>query len=133
MSLHSSNLSRLFPSSPAYQGHSLPFAIDEMEFSNWLKTFADYDELPKCHQIFQVLQILNHKYPPERKSIPGRTRLFFLEKLGATLAAGTHYLTQFPVSTDVATREASENELAKSQGSGKIISDKLHYVFCINL
>lgn len=115
MSLHSSNLSRLFPSSPAYQGHSLPFAIDEMEFSNWLKTLSDYDELPKCHQIFQVLQILNNKYPPERKSIPGRTRLFFLEKLGLALMSGTNLLTQFPISADIATRDASENELAKSQ------------------
>ena len=115
MSLHSSNLSRLFPSCPAYQGLALPFAIDEMEFSQWLNAVSNFDDSPKCHQIFQVLQILNEKYPPERKLIPGRTRLFFLEKMGAVLTTGTNNLTQFPISNDVATRELSETELAKSE------------------
>jgi hypothetical protein len=87
------NLSKPFPPCPASDNWPLPFAIDEMEFSNWFNTLANVDDMAKCQQILQVLQTLNNTYPPEPKVIPGRTRLFFLEKLGSMLVSATTMLT----------------------------------------
>ncbi len=115
MSLHSFNLSKLFPTCPALQNVPLPFAVDEMEFSNWVNTLTKSDDISKCRQILQVLQTLNTSYPPERKLIPGRTRLFFLEKLGAALTPSTTELTRFDISSDITTPDASEHDTANSE------------------
>ena len=96
MSLHSFKLSKPFPPCPAPSNKPLPFPIDEMEFSIWLNTLGSLDDMAKCQNILQVLQTLDISYPPERKAIPGRTRLFFLEKMGAVLIASTTMLTNFP-------------------------------------
>ena len=96
MSLHSFNLSKPFPPCPTPVELPLPFAIDEMDFSVWASTLPALDEMAACQHILQVLQTLNNAYPPERKLIPGRTRLFFLEKLGAILTVVTPKLTNSP-------------------------------------
>jgi hypothetical protein len=96
MSLHSFNLSKPFPPCPVPINLPLPFAIDEMDFSVWLSSLASLDDTTICMQILQVLQTLNNDYPPERKLIPGRSRLFFLERMGSVLTAATTKLTYFP-------------------------------------
>lgn len=100
MSSPSFKLSKPFPSCPDPSGQPLPFEIDELDFSIWLKSLADCDDMAKCQQILQVLQTLNKDYPPEQKLIPGRTRLFFLDKLGASLTAATSMLTYLPAIPD---------------------------------
>ncbi len=96
MSSHSFNLSRPFPPCPAPSNLPLPFALDEMDFSIWLDSLGILDDMAKSQQIFQVLQTLNNAFPPERKLIPGRSRLFFLEKMGSALTGATAKLTYFP-------------------------------------
>ncbi|WP_411726118.1 hypothetical protein [Methyloglobulus sp.] len=113
MSSHSFNRSKPFPPCPAPSDRPLPFAIDEMDFSIWLKTLANADDMAKCQQILQVLQTLNNAYPPGRDLIPGRTRLFFLEKLGSVLTAVTAVLTLIPDITDEPT--PVEDELPLSE------------------
>jgi hypothetical protein len=100
MSSHSFNLSKPFPPCPVPSNRPLPFAIDEMDFSLWLKTLENAGDMEKCQQILQVLQTLNNAYPPTPKIIPGRTRLFFLEKLGSVLTSATAMLTHFPIISD---------------------------------
>ncbi len=116
MSLHTLNLSKPFPPCPAPSNSPLPFAIDEMDFSAWLTTLANEDDMAKCQKILRVLQTLNNAYPPERNLIPGRTRLFFLEKLGAVLAAATAMLTLFPSIPDEPAESATaDNDMGKSE------------------
>ncbi len=115
MSLHSFNLSKLFPPCPAPQNVPLPFAIDEMAFSNWLSELIKSENISKCRQILQVLQTLNTNYLPERKLIPGRTRLFFLEKLGAALTASTIDLTRFDSSSDITTPDGNAQDITNSE------------------
>lgn len=115
MSSHSFNLSKLFPPCPAPQNLPLPFAVDEMEFSNWLNVLTKSEGIIKCRQILQVLQTLNTSYPPERKLIPGRTRLFFLDKLGAVLTATTTELTRFDSGSDITTPDANAQDIANSE------------------
>lgn len=116
MSSHAFNLSKTFPPCPSPSNLPLPFAIDEMDFSEWLVTLAKANDLAKCQQILQVLQTLNNAYPPERKLIPGRTRLFFLEKMGSVLIAATAMLTIPPSisdsSLDLNERESARNEIS---------------------
>lgn len=112
MSSQPFKLSKPFPPCPAPSSQLLPFAIDELDFSVWLHSLNSLDDKLKCRQILQVLQTLNNDYPPERKSIPGRTRLFFLEKLGASLTAITSLLTYFPAVPDEKHTDASENDEA---------------------
>ncbi len=100
MSPHSFDFSKSFTLSPACPEEPLPFAIDEMDFSAWFNTLGNVDELNKCTKILHVLQSLNNAYPANLSQIPGRTRLFFLEKLGSALDSSTGLLTQFPVSND---------------------------------
>ena len=107
------NLSKPFPPCPEPSDRPLPFAIDEMDFSIWLKTLGNADDMARCQQILQVLQTLNNAYPPERDLIPGRTRLFFLEKLGSVLTAATAILTLFPSMSDESA--PVEDELARSE------------------
>ena len=107
------NLSKPFPPCPEPSDRPLPFAIDEMDFSIWLKTLTNADDMARCQQILQVLQTLNNAYPPERDLIPGRTRLFFLEKLGSVLTAATAILTLFPSMSDESA--PVEDELARSE------------------
>jgi hypothetical protein len=114
MSLHSFNLSKPFPSCPEPNSQPLPFAIDEMDFSVWLKTLAKADDMAKCQKILEVLQILNNAYPPERDLVPGKMRLFFLEKLGSVLAAATAMLTLFPSIPDESATDGN-NESARSE------------------
>lgn len=114
MSLHSFNLSKPFQPCPAPSNQPLPFAIDEMDFSGWLDTLTYTDDMEKCQRIFQVLQTLNNAYPPERKLIPGRMRLFFLEKLGSVLTSTTAMLNLYPNIPD-SLPEATDNEMAKSE------------------
>lgn len=110
MSLHTYNLSKPFPPCSIVSTSPLPFPIDEMEFSIWLNTLANTDDKTKCQKILQVLQTLNNAYPPERNLIPGRTRLFFLEKLGSTLKAATSLLTYFPSIPDEPIGSVSTND-----------------------
>ena len=114
MSSHSFNLSKPFPPCPPSSNPPLPFAIDEMDFSVWLNTLANTDDMAKCQKMLQVLQTLNNAYPPERNVIPGRTRLFFLEKLGAVLTAATAMLTVFPSVPDCSSALAAK-DMAKSE------------------
>jgi hypothetical protein len=114
MSSHGLNLSKPFQPCPSPNNLPLPFAIDEMDFSGWLSTLAKVNDMAKCQKILQVLQTLNNAYPPERKLIPGRTRLFFLEKLGSILTAATAMLTIFPNISD-STSESTEKESARSE------------------
>ncbi len=114
MSSHAFNLSKPFPPSPTPSNLPLPFSIDEMDFSGWLSTLAKANDMAKCQRIFQVLQTLNNAYPPERKLIPGRTRLFFLEKMGSVLMPATAMLTIFPNTSD-SSSEVNEQESASSQ------------------
>jgi hypothetical protein len=114
MSSHAFNLSKPFPPCPSPSNLPLPFAIDEMDFSGWLSTLAKANDMAKCQQILQVLQTLNNAYPPERKLIPGRTRLFFLEKLGSVLITATTMLTIFPNVSD-SSSELNEQESARSE------------------
>jgi hypothetical protein len=118
MSLHPYNLSKLFPPSPASAALPLPFTIDEMDFSNWLQTLsANPDEKVKCQSIFEVLRTLNNAFPPERKLIPGRTRLFFLEKMGSVLTASSALLTTFANSNSAQFDQhiVDNNETARSE------------------
>ena len=116
MSQDSFKQSKAFPPSPAPSNLPLPFPIDELEFAIWLNTLSGSDDMTKCEGIFQVLQTLNNDYPPERQLIPGRTRLFFLEKLGSMLTATTTQLTYSPSFPDVADKsEADDNESARSE------------------
>lgn len=78
----------------------MPFAIDELAFSEWLRALSQWEDMERCQQILQVLQTLNNDFPPERQQIPGRTRLFFLDKLGASLTSTTTMLTYFPAVPD---------------------------------
>lgn len=96
MSLHSFNLSKPFPPCPSLPKLQLPFSIDEMEFSVWVTSLASLGDTTICQQILQVLQTLNNDYPPERQLIPGRTRLFFLERMDSLLTTATTKLTYFP-------------------------------------
>jgi hypothetical protein len=114
MSSHAFNLSKPFPPCPPPSNLPLPFAIDEMDFSGWLATLAKVNDMAKCQQILQVLQTLNNAYPPERKLIPGRTRLFFLEKLGSVLITATTMLTIFPNVSD-SSSELNDQESVKSE------------------
>jgi cyclic-di-GMP-binding protein len=114
MSSHSLNLSKPFPPCPMPSNLPLPFAIDEMAFSAWLKSLANAGDMAKSQQILQVLQTLNNAYPPERKLIPGRTRLFFLEKMGSVLATATAMLTNFPNITD-SSSGSTDDESARSE------------------
>jgi hypothetical protein len=109
MSLHSFNLSKPFPPCPVPLHSPLPFAIDELEFSIWLSGQANQEDMAKCQQILNVLQTLNNSYPPERNLIPGRTRLFFLEKLGAVLTSVTTKLTYFASVPESTSAEAEED------------------------
>ncbi len=96
MSLHSFDLSKPFPFSPAKPEKPLPFAIDEMDFSLWYKTLSNLNDYDKCTRVLEVLQTLNSAYPANFNQIPGRTRLYFLEKLGNVLDSATEMLTYFP-------------------------------------
>jgi hypothetical protein len=115
MSLHSFNLSKPFPPCPASSNQALPFAIDEMDFAVWLTALGNADDMTKCQKILQVLQTLNENYPPERSLIPGRTRLFFLEKLGAALTTATTMLTLFPSIPDTSSHSSAANDMARSE------------------
>ena len=115
MSLNSYNSSKTFPLCPAASDQPLPFTIDEMDFSTWLSTLSSSDDNTKCQKIFQVLQTLNSAYPPHRMIIPGRTRLFFLDKLGAVLTTSAGILTNFPGTTDVATQTVAKEDMGKSE------------------
>jgi hypothetical protein len=108
MSLNSFNLSKPFSPCPPSLNLPLPFAIDEMDFSAWLNGQATRDDLTVCQQIFQVLQTLNNAYPPERNLIPGRTRLFFLEKMSSVLTATTTRLTYFPSVSESSSDETDD-------------------------
>lgn len=108
MSLNSFNLSKPFSPCPASLDIPLPFAIDEMAFSVWLNAQATEDDITTCQQIFQVLQTLNNAYPPERNLIPGKSRLFFLEKMGSVLTAATTKLTYFPSVPESSPDEADD-------------------------
>lgn len=118
MSLHSFKLSKPFPPCPPGTCQTLPFAIDEFQFTIWLDTLSAHDEMARCQTLLTVLQTLNTAYPPERKLIPGRTRLFFLEKIGAMLTSATTLLTHFPsiseISSDpdIAVQETAKSELS---------------------
>jgi hypothetical protein len=114
MSSHAFNLSKPFPPCPSPSDLPLPFAIDEMDFSGWLSTVTKMDDMAKCQQILQVLQTLNNAYPPERQLIPGRTRLFFLEKMASVLTSATIMLTVFPNISD-STSESTADESARSE------------------
>jgi hypothetical protein len=114
MSSHAFNLSKQFPPCPSPSDLPLPFAIDEMDFSGWLSTVTKMDDMAKCQQILQVLQTLNNAYPPERQLIPGRTRLFFLEKMTSVLTSATVMLTVFPNIFD-STSESTADESARSE------------------
>lgn len=119
MSSQPFKLPKPFPSCPAPSGQPLPFEIDELDFSIWLKSLSENDDMSKCRHIFHVLQTLNNDYPPERKTIPGQTRLFFLDKLGYTLTAATSMLTYFPAVPDEKlgseTSEIIDNELSRCE------------------
>ncbi|MEQ1486259.1 hypothetical protein [Methyloglobulus sp.] len=115
MSLHSFNLSKPFPPCPASSNQALPFAIDEMDFAVWLTALTNADDMTKCQKILQVLQTLNNSYPPERSLIPGRTRLFFLEKLGTALTTATTMLTVFPNIADTSSDSTAANDMARSE------------------
>jgi hypothetical protein len=113
MSSHSFNLSSTYPSCPQPITQPLPFIIDEMAFSEWLKTLTKEGEITKCLKILQVLQALNNDYPPTRNLIPGRTRLFFLEKMGLMLIAATTMLTALPNTSD-SLSESPDNESVRN-------------------
>ena len=116
MSTNSFKLSKPFPPCPAPSNLPLPFTIDELEFSVWLSSLTENEDMAKCQSILQILQTLNNTYPPERKLIPGRTRLFFLEKLGAALTMATAKLTYFPSIPDAKPEsESSEDEMSRSE------------------
>ncbi|MBK8815494.1 MAG: hypothetical protein IPN42_08320 [Methylococcaceae bacterium] len=117
MSSQPFKLSKPFPPCPAATHQPLPFAIDELDFSGWLNSLTANDDITKCRQILQVLQTLNNDYPPERNAIPGRTRLFFLEKLGAALIAATSMLTYFPAVPDEkpGTDDTQSDETSRSE------------------
>jgi hypothetical protein len=115
MSLNSFDLSQPFPACPASRNLPLPFSIDEMDFSVWLNTLANVDDVAKCQKILQVLQTLNNAYPPERNLIKGRTRLFFLEKLGSVLLSATAMLTLFPSLPETSSElELTANDIERS-------------------
>ncbi len=114
MSSHAFNLSKPFPPCPSPSNLPLPFPIDEMVFSGWLSTLTKVNDMTKCQQILNVLQTLNNTYPPERKLIPGRTRLFFLEKLGSVLTTATTMLTIFSNISD-SSSELNGQESARSE------------------
>lgn len=115
MSLNSFDLSQPFPACPASRNLPLPFSIDEMDFSVWLNTLANVDDVAKCQKILQVLQTLNNAYLPERNLIKGRTRLFFLEKLGSVLLSATAMLTLFPSLPETSSElELTANDIERS-------------------
>lgn len=116
MSSNSFFLSKSFPSCPEKITSPLPFAIDEMDFSEWYNAMAKEEELAKCLRILHVLQALNKDYPPERNLMPARTRLFFLEKMGSMLTVATSMLTVFPNITD-SSSEATDIESVRSEMS----------------
>ncbi len=116
MSLHSLKLSKAFPPCPPGTGKPLPFSIDEFQFTVWLDTLSAQDEIAKCQVLLNVLQTLNTAYPPERKLITGRTRLFFLDKIGAVLTPATTLLTHFPSVSDISPDpDISLQEMARSE------------------
>ncbi len=116
MSSQPFKMSKPFPPCPAPSRLPLPFEIDELDFSVWLKSLAASDDMAKCQQILQVLQTLYNDYPPERKLVPERTRLFFLDKLGASLTAATSMLTYFPAIPDEKPgAESSDNETSRCE------------------
>jgi len=113
MSSHSFNLSSTYPSCPKPITLPLPFAIDEMAFSEWLNALAKEEEIKKCLRILQVLQALNNDYPTTGNLIPSRTRLFFLEKMGSMLTVATTMLTTLP-SVNGSFSESPENESVRN-------------------
>jgi hypothetical protein len=116
MTTHQANLSMPFPTCPSTSNGSLPFAIDEMEFSGWLNTLESAGDMVKCQQILQVLQTLNSVFVAEDKRIPGRTRLFFLEKMGSIIVASTARLTNFPsIQDSLAKANTVGDEMARSE------------------
>jgi hypothetical protein len=119
MSQHLFNQAKTFPpcSSPADSNVALPFLLDEMDFSVWFKTLASLDDNEKCQNIFSVLQILNTRYQSARQSLHPRTRLFFLEKLGAVLDSAAAMVSQSQLSepalkkTDAAGLESAQSTI----------------------
>lgn len=69
----------MFNPCPALQTQPLPFAIDELDFLKWLKSLSTPESNASCELLLQVLRTLNHT------DLAGKTRLLFLEKLGALL------------------------------------------------
>ncbi|CAA9891593.1 conserved hypothetical protein [Candidatus Methylobacter favarea] len=69
----------MFAACPVLKIRPLPFAIDEIEFSVWLKTLTATDAPKCCKELMQVLKALNN-HP-----MPDSIRLFFLEKLEPVL------------------------------------------------
>lgn len=69
----------MFNPCPALKNQPLPFDIDELGFLKWLKSFSPPNGKANCEQLLQVLHTLNHT------DVGGKTRLLFLEKLGALL------------------------------------------------
>ncbi len=116
MSSHQANLSTPFPTCPPAGNHPLPFAIDEMAFSEWLNTLENVDDMAKCQKILQVLQALNNAFAPEDNRIFGRTRLFFLEKMSSAITPATARLTLFPSTSDPSVKVISvAEETARSE------------------
>ncbi|MGZ8192814.1 MAG: hypothetical protein ACXWTW_04635 [Methylobacter sp.] len=69
----------MFEACPVLKIRPLPFAIDEIDFSIWLKTLTTSDILKCYKELLHILKALNNL------SMPGSSRLFFLEKLGPVL------------------------------------------------
>jgi hypothetical protein len=69
----------MFEACPVLKSRPLPFAIDEIDFSVWLKSLIITDTSKCCEEILHVLKAFNNL------SMLGNTRLFFLEKLGPVL------------------------------------------------
>lgn len=107
MSKNTFNLSKPFPLCPPAKLTSLPFELDEMAFANWLQTLADANDLDKCRIILSVLQTLNQSYPLDRHQIPGRTRLFFLERLASLLDPAAQTLSH-PSDSDDAVADVQQ-------------------------
>ena len=112
MSTPSFSLTKTFPPcpNPYRKDTSLPFLIDEMDFSAWFTSLANLNDLDKCHKILAVLQLLNNNYPPDRQQIPARTRLFFLEKLGSVVDPAATMLTL--AASNGAAGEDSQNAIS---------------------
>lgn len=96
----------MFKCCPIVISRPLPFAVNDMDFLRWFKSFTVDDDVKKCELLLHILLTLN------KTPIAGKTRLLILEKLTPPLFQLTARITSQPsTNRNLYSPDLNENSL----------------------